>query len=119
MFSDALKAQQTIPASNDTFDKIFGTPNFQKYNADTLIAPSKGKVIYSGAQCKLIGYNEKGQEIWSRTLIEKQCGLLAFMLIDPKDNKKIKKGCEALIQYKDKTIYCVNIKTGAFYLVNL
>ena len=114
-----LGAQSKKDSSDSTFDKIFGISRLEKYNTDTLIAPSKRKIIYSGAECKLTIYNEKGQVFFIRNLIEKQCGLLAFMLVDPKEHKKIKKGCEVLLQFKDKTIYCINLKTGAFHILDL
>jgi hypothetical protein len=75
--NNSLKAQQ-IQASD--LPRIFGESNLAKYDADTLITSLNRKVIYSGIQHKITGYDEKGQQIWSKTLTEKQGGLIALCL---------------------------------------
>jgi hypothetical protein len=111
-------AQQKNDSSEVKFDRIFGESKLHKYNADTLITTANRKVIYSGVECTITGYNAKGRKIWIKNLPENQCRLEAFMVMNPlKKSSLFRKGCELLVQYKDKSIYGVNVKTGKFYFI--
>ena len=112
----SIKAQQV---EKSDFHRIFGESKLQKYGADTLIGSSNRKVIYSGAQHKITGYNKKGRQIWSRAITEKEGGLIAFMLVQPLDRRNSNKRFEVYLQFKDKTAHAVNIKTGKFKILEL
>lgn len=113
-----LSAQQNSDSSRVSFDRIFGESKLHKYNADTLITTANRKVIYSGAECTITGYNAKGRKTWIKNLPEHQCRLEAFMVMSPlKKGSFFRKGCELLVQYKDKSMYGVNVKTGKFYFM--
>ena len=114
----SIYAQQSSDSSKVSFDRIFGESKLHKYNADTLVMAAGRKVIYSGSECALAGFNAKGRQIWIRNFPENQCSLEAMMFMNPlKKGSRYRKGCELLIQYNDKTIYAVNVKTGKFYFV--
>ncbi len=113
-----VSAQQNSDSSRVSFDRIFGESKLHKYNADTLITTANRKVIYSGAECTIAGYDAKGRKTWIKRLPENQCRLEAFMVMNPrKRGSRFRRGCELLVQYKDKSMYGVNIKTGKFYFM--
>ena len=118
-FLNNLVAQQNGDSIKVPFDRIFGESKLHKYKADTFITAANRKVIYSGAECTITGFNTKGRKIWVKHLPENQCILEAMMLVNPlKGKSRFRKGCELLVQYKDKQIYGVNVKTGRFYSLN-
>lgn len=107
-----------MDSSRVSFDRIFGESKLHKYNADTFISSANRKVIYSGAACTIAGYDVKGRKIWVKHLPENQCRLEAMMFVNPlRKGSRFRKGCELLVQYKDKSIYGVNVKTGKFYFI--
>jgi len=111
-------AQETNDSSKVPFDRIFGESKLHKCNADTLVTAAGRTVIYSGAECSLTGFNAKGRQIWVRHLPESQCRLEAMMFMNPrKRGSRFRRGCELLVQYKDKSMYGVNVKTGKFYFM--
>jgi hypothetical protein len=113
-----LSAQQHMDSSRVSFDRIFGESKLHKYNADTFMTIANRKVIYSGADCSITGYDVKGRRTWIKYLPENQCRLEAFMVMNPlRRGSRFRKGCELLVQYKDKSIYGVNVKTGKFYFI--
>jgi hypothetical protein len=111
-------AQQKNDSTKVKFDRIFGESKLHKYHADTLITADNRKVIYSGAECTITGFNAKGRKIWVKNLPQNQCSLEAFMMMNPlKKSSFFKKGCDVLVQYQDKRIYGIHVKTGKFYFI--
>lgn len=93
------------------FETLFGPDRLWAYGLDTLVTISKRQVIYYCESCRLTGSDKKGIIKWTKDLSTYKCSLITFSFFNCKTGGKINGG-DIILQFKDKTFYCLNSKTG-------